>query len=409
MRIANIKRVITPEPGTLLAGYSSAVLSQCVHDDLFISGTIFDDGVEKAVLLSYDLIGLDRDTIERIRTACSGIMSVSPKNVILTCTHTHSGPHTRRTDGVVFNSAYVEWLVEQTVATVETALATSTVEVDIFHYSVPCLENINRRVIRPNNSCDYLPDHKHLMPLADGVSDHELGLLFFVDSKSGKPLTTLVNYAAHPLVCQTGGVSSQMISSDYPGVIRKLIEKELGGTCVFTSGACGDLHPRTYETGFHQVERMGERIAMLICGAFSDAIRNPQLYRLATCEIKVASTAVNLSFRESGCIEGRLPLYIGKNTVEAEVQALCLGDICLLGVPGELLAEPGLEIKWNSPFKKTYILYNSTAYLSYLPHRNAHVSGGYEAETSHLEPLAGFKIVSKAVELLSSIHNLPSA
>ena len=75
----------------------------------------------------------------------------------------------------------------------------------------------------------------------------------------------------------------------------------------------------------------------------------------------------------------------------------------MVGVPGELLIEPGLEIKWHSPFRKTFILYNSTAYLGYIAQTNAFISGGYESGTSHFNMYSAFDLVSNAVQGLKEI------
>jgi neutral ceramidase len=352
--------------------------------------------LEYHILMSYDLLGLDADLIQIIKRECSSIVGIPSENIVLTCTHTHSGPHTRSLAVRLRDEDYSEKLIEYSKEAVNQVFE-QMVDVSVFHYSAQCYENVNRRVITPDNKCHYLPFNKHLMPLANGIVDSELAMLFFVDEER-KPVATFVNYAAHPLTCQSEGFSSLKISSDYPGVLRRIIEEEIGGICVFATGACGDLHPKGFETGFTRTEEMGKSIAQKVIDSFSDATRNPKLYKLTNTKLDVKSQSIEVRFRKSGCTEDRLPLYKGKDKENLEFQLLRLGDICFVGVPGELLAEPGLEIKWNSPFRKTFILYNSTAYVSYIAPTNAFFSGGYESETSHFEPFASFKLVSKIIE-----------
>ena len=88
----------------------------------------------------------------------------------------------------------------------------------------------------------------------------------------------------------------------------------------------------------------------------------------------------------------------------AEIQVLAIGDIAFVGVPGELLVEPGFEIKWHSPFRKTYILYNSTGYIGYIPHVNTYVSGGYESGTSRIGMYSAFNLVKSAVSALQKLY-----
>jgi hypothetical protein len=79
--------------------------------------------------------------------------------------------------------------------------------------------------------------------------------------------------------------------------------------------------------------------------------------------------------------------------------------VCFVGGPGELLAEPGLEIKWHSPFLKTFILYNSTAYCSYLPHGHAVLEGGYEGTMTMFGEGDGLKLVQAAVNGMRKLRN----
>lgn len=397
LKINTIREKITPAVGTHLAGYGVNVISDGIHDDLFISGIAFDDGQTRAILLSYDLLGLDADLVQRIRNDCSSVTGLQSENIVLTCTHTHSGPHTRSLAVRLRDEEYAEKLVEWSRKAVSAAFD-EMCPVSVFHYSVDCQENINRRVITPDNTCYFLPENKHLEPLANGITDPELGMLYFVDESSQRPVATLVNYAAHPLTCQSGGSASLKITSDYPGVLRRAVEQELGGFCIFTNGACGNLHPRGFETGFGRTEEMGSRMARQVIDNFSDACRNENLYKLANTNLELHSGNLELAFRESGCVEERLPLYKDKDKEIFEFQILRLGDVCFVGVPGELLVEPGLEIKWHSPFRKTFILYNSTAYLSYIPPTNDYLSGGYESSTAHIEPFSAFKLVSQVIK-----------
>ncbi len=58
---------------------------------------------------------------------------------------------------------------------------------------------------------------------------------------SGAPMATFVNYACHPT---TLGPGNTLISPDYPGAAREVVERETGCPCVFFQGASGDLGPR---------------------------------------------------------------------------------------------------------------------------------------------------------------------
>lgn len=54
-------------------------------------------------------------------------------------------------------------------------------------------------------------------------------------------LATIVNYACHPT---TLGWQNRLISPDFPGALREVVEQGTGAPCVFLQGASGDLGPR---------------------------------------------------------------------------------------------------------------------------------------------------------------------
>jgi hypothetical protein len=62
-----------------------------------------------------------------------------------------------------------------------------------------------------------------------------------ISDDHGKVLATMVNYACHPT---TLAWDNTLISPDYPGAMREVIELATAAPCVFIQGASGDLGPR---------------------------------------------------------------------------------------------------------------------------------------------------------------------
>ena len=85
-------------------------------------------------------------------------------------------------------------------------------------------------------------------------------------------------------------------------------------------------------------------------------------------------------------------------------RSLAVGDVCFVGVPGELCAELGQEIKWHSPFRRTFIAYNSTAYISYMGPANFLVQGGYEAASQRLTASGGLTLLNTAANALTGLR-----
>ncbi|MBR1966356.1 MAG: hypothetical protein IKA22_07080, partial [Lentisphaeria bacterium] len=92
MKIANFKINISPEIGCNIAGYSTNDISIAKLDDLYACGLCVDDGANKILIISFDLLALDEWYIKELREMCANILKVRTSDVLLSCTHTHTGP-----------------------------------------------------------------------------------------------------------------------------------------------------------------------------------------------------------------------------------------------------------------------------------------------------------------------------
>ena len=405
MKIAHYEQIITPEVGEPAAGYDFNDVTVRIHDDLKLTILLMDDGDAVGAVLGYDLLGLDEPFVKKIRKDVAAQLGCPEANVILTCTHTHNGPHTR-SHGRSANLDYIEKLYGWTAEGVAQALK-EWQETDVYYYSCLCDQNYNRRYVDGSNFCRYLPFHRSLEPLGKGFVDQELGMLIFTPPKSVHPMGVMLNYAAHPLASHSPGLGSHQISADYPGEIRKIMEDN-SCWCVFTDGAAGDLFPKDAECGWESVHKCAAGIVTDAIRGICDACRNKNLYLIENPKIHASIETVSLKLRfDQQAKRKETPVYKGKPEIDAEIQLFSLNnEVCLVGVPGEMLAEIGQEIKWHSPYRRTFILYNSTAYLSYLPHANAYLAGGYEAavNSAYIQPFESLKMVNTAVEGMRKLH-----
>jgi hypothetical protein len=74
----------------------------------------------------------------------------------------------------------------------------------------------------------------------DGLADDTVLVVRAAD-ETGATVATVVNYACHPT---TLAWENTLISPDYPGALREVVEGATGAPCVFLQGASGDLGPR---------------------------------------------------------------------------------------------------------------------------------------------------------------------
>ncbi|OQA84707.1 MAG: hypothetical protein BWY31_02279 [Lentisphaerae bacterium ADurb.Bin242] len=404
MKISFFNQEITPEIGSEIAGYAPHDISLGVHDPLYVNGLLLDDGENKALMLGFDLLGLDASFLAEIRKQCGKKLHISESQVMATCTHTHSGPQTRTHAGCDPDLAYIAKLMEWMEHGLDRL--SEPQEVNVYYYSVNCDANLNRRVVYPDAECCFLPHFKELLPFADGPCDKELGMLFFFNG-NGMPVYTVVNYAAHPLCSHAAGKASLLFSADYPGAVRRIIKENTGSECMFISGAAGDMFPKNYESGWEGVESMGRLLADKVLENMQNVRRQKNLFssdpaasRKARYAIETPRLNFSIETVKFTPAEEKMRKYRRTGSeVLMELQFLSLNDdICFVGLPGELLAEPGLEIKWHSPYRKMFLLYNSTGYSYYLPHGHCILEGGYEGKATFLGPRDGLKLVNAVVD-----------
>ena len=63
------------------------------------------------------------------------------------------------------------------------------------------------------------------------------------------------------------------------------------------------------------------------------------------------------------------------------VQAIRIGDVAIVGVPGEFFTALGQEIKRRSPFRYTYVFELANDYIGYIPDQHGFDRGGYQTWT----------------------------
>ncbi|ARU52175.1 hypothetical protein CBR64_12600 [Cellulosimicrobium cellulans] len=86
----------------------------------------------------------------------------------------------------------------------------------------------------------------------------------------GEPVTlaTIVNYACHPT---TLAWQNRLVSPDYVGAMRDLVERETGAPVAFLQGASGELAPREQYTGDTAVaDRHGTSLGHAVLAALAE-------------------------------------------------------------------------------------------------------------------------------------------
>ena len=409
VRIASFKRDITPEVGAEICGYAAGQRSVELHDPLYACGLCIDDGANKILIVALDLLGLDGFVVRDWRAKLAAELGVAESAVLLTCTHTHSGPESCRRLNLPksVNQAYVDKLEGTLVEAVRSLASATWTECTVSANSIFPDENVNRRYESSENVVSYLTHRHEMQPLCRGTADKELGLLLFYATKReihpDGPAYVIGNYAAHPLASHAPGVGGLRLSADFPGFFRDYLSRETGTEAMFIQGAGGDLLPKEPELGMDAAARTGVNLAKAAITAMIDARRNPARFLVA--DPRVGSTIRTYAGTIRSEFRGKIQEeYNRSDKMTVEVQCVSIGDYAFAGMPGELTNELGLEIKWHSPFRRTWIANLSTAYCGYLSPANFLVQGGYEPRKQPFWSRGSLDFVATTVDALADLR-----
>ncbi|MBA2479944.1 MAG: neutral/alkaline non-lysosomal ceramidase N-terminal domain-containing protein [Planctomycetes bacterium] len=397
------RRIINPEIGHRICGYGPDYANAGIHDDITVTALYLHDGERAAVFLNYDLIGMMAPSSRRIRTAVAQAIGIPIDHVHLACTHVHSGPDTlaphpfSKKANPGFREDYFARLVEwSTQAAVE---AKDGAEACELRYNFAEVDgNMNRRFNFPDRRSLYIPDNKQLIGQSREYVDREFGVIAFRKIGTANRYKAIItNYTCHPLCV---GNSSDLITADFPGVIRRTVEETFAGChCLTTTGAAGDNHPLMPESGFASALEMGTRLGRIaIMRAYDSVPVEDTRLRLAYPDVSLAPRdPETLRMLPEHQARSR-PLREDRSELTTQVSLFGIGPVLFAGFPGEPMAEHGAMLKWSSPFLKSYALFTATDFLGYFPTVNQFHWGGYEPNTSPFARDAGARLVGNILD-----------
>jgi hypothetical protein len=115
---------ITPPAGIPMAGYYSIRLAEGVHDDLYAKAVVFEKDGVKAAMVACDLVGIDHSIVEAARKAIESSTGVRGVDVMISATHSHTGPLLNRRFLTAVQGAPLK-LAQQYIAALPSKIAES--------------------------------------------------------------------------------------------------------------------------------------------------------------------------------------------------------------------------------------------------------------------------------------------
>lgn len=459
---------ITPPVGIGHGGWGAQTHQRAAGIDLplWITALALSDGKTTTVVIDIDCMYLFEPEATAVRNAVVALTGLPEVNVRLSYTHTHSGPVSGNTwsawmsAGADMATSYDARLCDEAAGVAWAALnrlEPVRVEAGCGTSSI----GVNRRFQRPVDSIMVVGRNW------SGPVDQEVQVLRF-DTVNGRPLATIVNYACHPI---TVGPDNDLITPDFPGVVKRVVEQATGSTCLFLQGAAADIGPIRggAHNGAQEYKRLGAMLgheASRVWWELEVPQRNNQyLGTLESgaplaiyadeplpdheCSLLVISRVVDLPTRQIGDpdhldaefttllagldrlrnhgadseireltmrakragMRARLARQIAaRATWGVEIQGIAIGqDIALFASAAEPFVDIGRKVKEVSPFARTLFSGYSNVGWAYLPTADAYPLGGYEVEVTPFAPEAADAFVAASIDLLSDLHSNVSA
>lgn len=400
MKAGIAKGSITPPVGVDLTGYIGRPgPSARVHDELYATALVLDDGATKAAIVSLDILGIDFDQDAALRKDISETTGIRPQNILIASSHTHAGPAAQTLRGCGSpDENYLRWACSRIVSTVQDA-SCNLCNAGLFVTGAESGLGINRR--------DWVIEKGAQASETSGrITDPEVKALLV--RQDGGQTVLVLNYACHGVVM---GGDNMDISADWIGAARDVLEESPWvDTAMFLQGCCGDINPRCRGT-FEEVRCAGESIARPLLAALPRAVplTDPRL-RVAWKSVDLPLTDLppeeeleqEISFRhgevERMRAEGasRVMLEVdramlswakdclkaheaggGPSEITVGLQAIAIGPVVVAGIPGEAFCEIGLRIKEMSS-ADIFVAGYANGNIGYIPTAAAYREGGYE-------------------------------
>ena len=416
---------ITPPLGVKLIG-SYGKPSDSILDDLYVKSLVLNDGDTTLVIVSADLLYSPLEDITNpVREIVKKKTGIPNQNVLVCATHTHSGPEVfsrskllpeKQTNVDDIDQSYLKSLINkiagsvfiayQNMKDVKIGAAKGYLPEIIFNrrprkpdgsvemaFTLPPEVTATRKIVRDtegNVRVTFTPPGKEL---EFGPVDPEVCVLRVEDTDGGI-VASLVNFGCHPVSIYPH--LSTAISADYPAYTTKVVEEMEGGICLFTLGLAGNVVP--IQRGVEPRKEIGKAIG-------GEALRRLQFVATSgDVTLKALKKEVRFPAKKSSSPEQAGDAGTAIKFISTEIQVLRLGDIYILGLPGEILVEVGMDIKRRAGVEKLFVISLCNDSIGYVCPKPAYEEGGYEpTSATNLAKGAGEIMVKEALKLINQI------
>jgi neutral ceramidase len=426
---------ISPKDSQFLFGYPHVKrYSTGIHERLWSSALYLSDGSEDVLFIANDIIFVGKEDAAKARKEISAKTGIKPENIMITATHTHSGPITvdytsNQADPAVpkADPQYIALMVDGIIKAAVEAYSNSQPAKIGFAAADDTGVGTNRRD-------------------PSGPADHEVPVMLLKNARTNANIACMLVCSMHPTVMHE---DSTLVSGDFPGMARLYLQQNVLGTdcpVLHHTGPAGNQSPRhvTAANTFEEAIRLGcilgrgvekackamtfqdnvklnaavklidelprkqfpgveqARAALKNAVARLESLRKNnaprQEVRTAECDWFGAEETLTLS---KAAADGMLEQSYNR-CLPAEIQAIKVGGWNFVGWQGEIFIEYALEVKQKAPESFVISLANGEM-QGYIVTREAAEEGGYEASNALFSYQAGEVFVNETLKLLKAL------
>lgn len=380
---------------------------------LRIVAIVLDKKPVKLAIVTCDVLTLTRQQLDPVVAEIEKTTGIPSANILINCTHTHHAPSTTQVFGYGPDEVFTKRVQRGIVEAVRKANTSLSGEDCAFNFYLGKEETVGRnsRWLLPDGQINWTGPATEFVR-ATGPFDPELPVLSFNDL-TGKMLALIFNHSTHNI----GTLNKGYRSPGFYGLSAQELESVLDCPVCFLEGASGSTHnislspseciksikEAVLEANSHKEVRFVKRLAV---------IKRPFRFKVRQFDEAKEDEAVRSYDRSS---EDVIRIFREmRNTLapqrgqerETWLQVMLIGDVAIVGVPGELFTQLGLDIKNLSPFRYTYVAELANDWIGYLPDLTSHKLGGYQTWTgyqSFAEPGTGERMVDEVVAMLKEL------
>lgn len=225
--------------------------------------------------------------------------------------------------------------------------------------------------------------------------DKRIGMLAIRDAETKEFSGIVVFCTAHPNVLKG---DSDVLSADYPGMTREILEKTVNCPVMIVQGAAGNVNAK-YRGSRKALKQMAHILSGHILTMLPTVIYSPivnvrtvsstmQMKLKDIPEIDEIRSMAQLAEEQWGVntdewltiVLEKYKQGIRQLSINLEVQLFQVNDGMFSGVPMEPFSETALEVKENLQNELAFFGGYTNGYIGYLPTKEEFSYGGYEVE-----------------------------